>query len=575
MTADVSARSPAGTVAGDFSGITYRYRGVVARMSRDVVGRYLMTFTAADGRGDSVEAEVVRAVGSRRTQQYLTSVDGALWRLPMAFHVEENRWFHMNGAFLTPDPEPAGPEHPHEGRLDEGRLDEGRLDNGPAGTPRFGGGDFDRHVTRWNDNCVFCHNVAPNPGRDPASGAFRTSVAELGIACEACHGPGAAHVLANRDLVGRYARKLLGSPDLSIVNPAHLSPSRSADLCGRCHGQRMTDDIGLVLAHGDPFVPGDDLGLTSAPLWRDTKLRGQPGVFAARFWADGTPRLTAYEYQGLLQSPCAEHGPLTCTSCHGMHEGNPRGQLRVSARGDAVCTSCHAALAAPAEIARHTRHDPRGDGGRCVACHMPKIVYGVLAVHRSHRIEIPDPARDIANGRPDACTLCHVEKGRAWAVAATYRLWPASAKTTARDASIGPRDDLLATWDALFAGDPVARAVAADAMGHARSPSGTAEAAERTVWLRAGALLEVMSQDRYPAIRHLAARALAELVSTRDQSAMTILNDFDATANSRQQEEIVARLRDRLSLPRASGADAARIARLRARAALADIDIGE
>ena len=59
-----------------------------------------------------------------------------------------------------------------------------------------GGGVFDRHVTRWNDNCVFCHNVAPNPGRDPRSGAFETTVAELGIACEAVPRPGRASTRA-------------------------------------------------------------------------------------------------------------------------------------------------------------------------------------------------------------------------------------------------------------------------------------------------------------------------------------------------------------------------------------------
>ena len=82
----------------------------------------------------------------------------------MAFNIEEKRWFPMTGAFLYSDDAPA-PDDPAR--------------------PVYGGGVFDRHVTRWNDNCVFCHNVAPNPGRDPDSGAFQTTVAELGIACEA------------------------------------------------------------------------------------------------------------------------------------------------------------------------------------------------------------------------------------------------------------------------------------------------------------------------------------------------------------------------------------------------------
>jgi hypothetical protein len=146
------ARGP-DRVAGDFSGATYRYQGTTARMHRDPAGRYVMTFEGGAGQ-KSVDAVVVRSVGSRRYQQYLAEANGALWRLPMAYHVEERRWFHMNGGFLTPDPEPG--EGAHD--VDRARVGE---------RPRFGGGAFDRHVTRWNDNCIFCHNVAPNPRGRP------------------------------------------------------------------------------------------------------------------------------------------------------------------------------------------------------------------------------------------------------------------------------------------------------------------------------------------------------------------------------------------------------------------------
>src|SRR6185295_12705340 len=133
-------------------------------------------------------------------------------------------------------------------------------------------------------------------------------------------------------------------------------------------------------------------------LWQGTTLRGQAGVFAARFWDDGTARLTAYEYQGLLQSPCTQRGSLTCISCHGMHDGDPRGQLRPSAAreaGDGACTACHDQLASVEAKARHSHHDAAGAGARCADCHMPRIVYGVLDIHRSHRIEIPDPVRAV------------------------------------------------------------------------------------------------------------------------------------------------------------------------------------
>ena len=450
----MTAEATTASVLGAFDGATLRHDGVVAKMDRDGAGAFRMTFTPEGGAPRTVT--VARTVGSHRYQQYLAQEGDTYWRLPVAWHVEEKRWFPMTGAFLF---------------ADDTRID-------VPGRPVFGGGVFDRHVTRWNDNCVFCHNVAPNPRLDAATGRFATTTAELGVACEACHGPGAAHVAANADPLRRLWLGARKAADPTIVNPARLPPQRSAEVCGRCHGQRITPDVAPFMAHGDPFVPGDDLARTTTPLWRDTPLRGDRAAFAPRFWGDGTPRLTAYEYQGLLQSRCARDGQLTCTTCHGMHEGDPRGQVRARFRGaaaDGMCTQCHAALADGAAAARHSRHV---EAVRCVSCHMPRVVYGVLDVHRSHRIEIPDAAKDAAAGRPDACGGCHVEKVFA-----------------------GP-----STIEALFSGGPVTRAVAADALGRAQVPL-DADARAR----REAALLDVMTTDATPAVRHLAARALGRL----------------------------------------------------------------
>jgi hypothetical protein len=558
MTQPVSARD-ASAVLGDFNGAVQRYGGVEARMDRDAAGSFRMTFTAiragggARASGPSVTAIISRAVGSRRYQQYLTRIGDAEYRLPVAYHIEERRWFHMNGAFLTPDPpQPPAAAWPAAGGAAN-----------PLGLPA----DYARHVTRWNDNCVFCHNVAPNPGRDPSSGAFRTEVAEMGVACEACHGPGGEHARANRDPLRRYFLRLGGQADPTIVNPSRLSPARSADVCGRCHGQRITDDVGRFLQHGDPFVPGDDLGLYSAPLWQETTLAGQRGVFAARFWADGTARLTAYEYQGLLQSPCAQRGALTCTSCHGMHDGDPRGQLRPAAAagaGDGACTGCHPALAADAAKARHAHHDAAGPGVRCVACHMPRMVYGVLDIHRSHRIEVPDPARAASFGRPDACTGCHVDQTAAWAAAAIARLW---GRPPAGDAS--PAAGAAGPLAAILSGDPIERAVAADALGRAAAPAGAPALAARR-----GLLLDVMINDDYPAVRHLAWRALGRLSDGQAARPLRAI-DYDPTGPAGERRRAGEAVRAALPPAALSAPEAAVSARLRAQARMAAIEIGE
>ncbi len=448
--------SSAGAVLAPFAGESMSYFGVTARFDRDARDRPRVTFEGPGGR-DRHSAIIERTVGSRRYQQYLTREGSTYVRLPIAWHVEEQRWIHMNGAFLVADPE----EPPAGGAIEAD--------------------DYARHATRWNDNCIFCHNVAPDPGLRP-DGTFESQVAELGVACEACHGPGDDHVVSNVNPARRYWLHVEAGRDPSIVNPSRLAPERSAEICGRCHGQRITSDVSAFLRDGDPFVPGEELAQYSRPLARDTTLDGQR-VFEARFWPDGTARLTAYEYQGLLQSECVRGG-LTCTTCHGMHEGDPRGQIRPAMRGDAMCTQCHEETQGEAHVAHRAT--------ACVDCHMPKIVFGLVDVHRSHHIEVPQVHED----RPDACTLCHVSRDRTWA------------RTFGRESDTSvPEVHRLA-----LAGDPIERAIAAYAIGHGRARDDDAD--DR------GVLIEVIRGDRYAAVRRIAARSLARITPTADVTAL-------------------------------------------------------
>ena len=503
------------TVLGAFDGREVVYGGVHARMDRARDGAFRITFSAP-GRA-SRAVRVGRTVGSHRYQQYLAR-EGDRWvRLPIAWHVEERRFFHMNEAFLTPDP-----DEPAEGSA-------------------ISEVDYDRHVVRWNDNCVFCHNVAPRPGLTRANGVerFDTTVAELGVACEACHGPGGLHAEARADPLRSLA--LSAAPDdPTIVSPKDLDPERRAEVCGRCHGQRLAADIEPFLRDGDPFVPGEDLSRYSTPLARDTPLAGDPNAFALRFWADGTPRLTAYEYQGLLSSRCYSHGSLTCTTCHGMHEGNPAGQIRPEALGDGACVDCHERYGSTAGLAAHTHHDPSGAGSRCTGCHMPRIVYGLIGARISHRIEVPDPARDARFGRPDACTLCHVDDTRAWAIAARAQLWGEPSRSPAPAPEEAPATELPATVVALLGGDPIERAIAADALGRTSPP---ARPERRPV--RLYALLDALASDSYPAVRRIARRSVLALVPADLRPAV---ERYEVSAGAR--ERVAASTELTLALPR-------------------------
>ncbi len=485
MTQD--ARAP-GALLGDFDGTSLTYLGVEATMDRGPDGAPRMTLRDASG-ALLRRATIERTVGSRRYQQYLARDADVLFRLPIAWSVEEARFFSLNGAFLGADPAEPPPD----------------ATGIPAG--------YDRHVTRWNDNCIFCHNVSPNPGLDAARGTFASEVAELGVACEACHGPGEAHAAANASPLRRYALHASDVADPTIVNPARLDASRSAELCGRCHGQRITPRLEDFLAHGDPFVPGDVLARYSEPLAADTALHGEAGVFAERFWSDGTARLTAYEFQGYRASPCRADARFTCETCHAMHDGDPRGQLRPDAAGDGACTQCHAALAIPARAAAHARHPAASAGARCVACHMPRVVYGLVDAHRSHRIESPDPSAQARDRRPDACTLCHVDEGRAWAVSAAARLFGTTARDAAPNAAAGSAPDtrldaeLPEAARLLAGGDPIERALAAAAHGRPGDSPTRGDARAR----RLARLLRALDEERFPAVRRVVARSAARL----------------------------------------------------------------
>lgn len=529
-------------VLGRFDGTSLEYFGVSARMTRGPAGEFLMSFSAPSGQ--RWQARVERSVGSRRYQQYLARDGDVYFRLPVAWDITEQRFIHMNGAFLTPDPVKS--------------PDTGSIDNA----------DYNRHVTRWNDNCVFCHNVHPNPGLDAKTGEFRTQVAELGIACEACHGPAADHVARNASPLRRYLLQVGDHVDPTIRNPARMTGARSAEVCGRCHGQRLTSDIGRFLREGDPFVPGQPLAELSKPLWRDTTQNGEQGLFAPRFWNDGTARLTAYEFQGYLQSPCTKNSSFSCESCHAMHQGDPRGQLHPERTGNAACTQCHQQLSAAPALAAHARHDPEGAGARCVSCHMPEIVYGLVTVHVSHRIEVPDPLKQAREGRPDACTLCHVDRTQGWADTALQR-WKATDAADAGDHGIANTNalELPANTRALFAGDPIERAVAAHALGEATVPS-TPEQDLRSLQM----LADVLASDAYPAVRSIALRSLLALLTKSRRELLPLLAAYSATLEPERRTTLVAPLRAALG---GSDADRASWAALRLEADKVAIEIGE
>ena len=137
------------------------------------------------------------------------------------------------------------------------------------------GSDYKQHVAEWNVNCVFCHNVKAQPHLDWNSRSWNTEVAELGIACGACHGPAGEHAqraLSPRDSISLACEGSEPRPPLAVTNPAKLDSDRSTMVCGHCHGQRLPDplqNIRTMMSDGDPYDPGENLRDFYKPVQRD------------------------------------------------------------------------------------------------------------------------------------------------------------------------------------------------------------------------------------------------------------------------------------------------------------------
>ncbi len=365
---------------------------------------------------------------------------------------------------------------------------------------------------QWRSNCLQCHTTAGSPGYDAARDTLNPEVAELGIACEACHGPGAQHVQKHANPLERYAAYARASADPTIVNPSRLPADRSSMICGSCHAYTYPRDEEDFWAHGyvRSYRPGQDLD--GAKMLLSPYRLGNPGAPtidtdpANLFYDDGTVRIGGREYNGLVLSACFTRGEgkrkLGCLSCHSMHDGPADDQLAHGKGDDGACTPCHdgARYATPS----HTHHGTSSAGSACMGCHMPMTAYALLKSIRSHRIDSPE-ARDLASSdRPNACNLCHLDKTISWTLA-SLEAWYGQRAPLGIATSAGPEAAAGAAW--LLSGDPGQRAIAAAAMA---SPGARVTVDPR--W--EAPLLRAALADPYAAVRFIATRSLRALPQT-------------------------------------------------------------
>ncbi len=417
-----------------------------------------------------VRTRVVQTTGSHHQQVFWTAdAQGRDLRIfPFTWMVMEQRWIPYEHSFLRPV-------------------------------------SADELSDVWNEVCIACHATGGRPRRDPQTLVMDTEVGELGIACEACHGPGEEHVEAHRDPLGRYRRHLNGDePDPTIVNPARLDAAASAQVCGQCHsvfGFQGKQSKQRWWQHGFSYRPGGRMEPERFVYRRPDAAEmdeEQLGYADSVTWADGMIRVSGRDYQGLIDSPCFEGGEYSCLSCHSMHESEPMDQLAAGMEGDEACLKCHDELRD--RIAEHTHHPKDSAGSRCYNCHMPYTTYGLFKAIRSHTVSNPTTRESLTVRRPNACNLCHIDRSLAW-TGEHLTQWYGTPQDAVTDPEQRERSAAL-LW--LLKGDAGQRAIAAQALGWA-----PAHEAAGSDWI-APFLAEVFD-DPYRAVRFIAARSITHL----------------------------------------------------------------
>jgi predicted CXXCH cytochrome family protein len=235
----------------------------------------------------------------------------------------------------------------------------------------------------WIQNCSGCHTTNRSV-REPAW-------SEMGVGCEACHGPGQEHV-SNMGDTGKIVL------------------SREADICGRCHGGNLSG-TGLM-SDGTKWVVGYRPGM---------KLSDVPGL-----------QMTSLDPAELPPPPINNHpliynmwkasghaetsgrtftigdrewsGPITCVACHNPHQSEHPHQLVMDPHK--ICDGCHIQAAVVQGKGAKGIQETRSlhTAISCVECHMTE---------ENHLMKVlrPDDPK-LAEDRTDTCSSCHEVKDR-------------------------------------------------------------------------------------------------------------------------------------------------------------------
>jgi DmsE family decaheme c-type cytochrome len=205
-----------------------------------------------------------------------------------------------------------------------------------------------------SDTCKTCHEDMPTKGFYKSFEDSPHFVTTLDTkrgpewhGCEACHGPGKAHVEGGGDVTKIFTFKNASAQDISArCLDCHQSGEEHANYARSAH---LENGVSCIDCH-DPHHPKESQFLMKEK---------QPQLCYGCHMEEQQQFRRPFHHR-------VNEGLVQCTDCHNPHGGFLARQLRATATEDTVCFKCHSEKAGPF-VYEHEAVKIEG----CTACHTP------------------------------------------------------------------------------------------------------------------------------------------------------------------------------------------------------------
>jgi DmsE family decaheme c-type cytochrome len=195
-----------------------------------------------------------------------------------------------------------------------------------------------------SDQCKACHEAA---GKSVDAGPHWRAKSGHAESCEACHGPGKAHVDG-------------GGDKTKILTFESLKPNEVAQRCLTCHQNNKDHQGFLSSQHNRAGVTCTSChSIHNAKVNEKLLVQKDPGLCYSCHEAEKAEFMKPFHHR-------VNEGYVKCSDCHNVHGTSTEHNLRTATAQDAVCFKCHTEKRGPF-VFEHEVVKVEG----CTACHEP------------------------------------------------------------------------------------------------------------------------------------------------------------------------------------------------------------